>query len=343
MLKNYKSNKLFQMFTIAITVCLLGFNQNVLADDTALSAVGDNVGPYEGTPNIVMDKEVINLDINNGETNVNVVFYLKNLGTTETILVGFPDEQASATLKENKEYEGGNFQGSIMDFKSLVNDVPVQTTTKKQLNKDIVNGYPQKYNVLWHVWPVKFSAGKTTVIKNSYHVTNGINVIGEKNFAYTLITGAKWKGNIGDAKIYANFTNGLTVNDIIKSQTESGMVKISNNKAMWDFKNFKPTKNSKDFFEIVFKHNFIPTIKTRNLTESDLKGMSDWELKSLRNEIYARHGRKFKDEGLKAYFSEFSWYKPSDQYSDSMLNSFENRNAAFILQQEKKIGSKIIN
>ena len=196
----------------------------VLANDTALSASGDNVGPFEGTPDIVLDNEVINLDIYNSKTVVNITFNLRNEGTTETILIGFPDEYASYSIPGQGDMMMSDIVGPINDFKVWVNDSSVKTTTKKQLNKPIVGNYPENFNVLWHVFPVTFEAGKTTVIKNAYWVENGINVMQEKNFHYTIVTGAKWKGNIGSTKIYANLKDGLSFKDIIKRNTTKGMV-----------------------------------------------------------------------------------------------------------------------
>jgi hypothetical protein len=68
------------------------------------------------------------------------------------------------------------------------------------------------------------------------------------------------------------------------------------------------------------------------LTESDLQGMSKQELRILRNEIYARHGRKFKSEDLQVYFSAQSWYQPL--YDEVQLNSIEKKNVEFIQKHE---------
>lgn len=327
---------------LVIILNLLLFNTSALANDTALSAIGDNVGPFEGTPDVVLDKEEINLNVFNNKTIVSIVFYLRNVGSKQTILVGFPDEFASTRIKGQEEYEFQAFVGPINDFKAWVNNVMVKVDTKYQLKTQNESGYPPNYKTLWHVWPVTFEPNKTTVIKNTYWVENGSDVMGQKNFAYTLITGAKWKGVIGNAKIYANFNN-LSVSDINKDNTTEKMTVINPKKAMWELKNFEP--NSEDgsgYFRLTFKKNMIPEIKTRNLTEADLKGLSDWELKVLRNEIYARHGRAFKSESLSGFFGSTNWYKINPKYSDSSLNNFEKRNAQFILNYEKKTGSKII-
>ena len=91
-------------------------------------------------------------------------------------------------------------------------------------------------------------------------------------------------------------------------------------------------------------HYIIPDSNKRYLTESDLQGLSEWELKLARNEIYARHGRRFKDPALQEYFDAQSWYvglyDPEDfdkNHSDE-LSALEKWNAEFILKYEKDHG-----
>ena len=70
----------------------------------------------------------------------------------------------------------------------------------------------------------------------------------------------------------------------------------------------------------------------RVLTWDELSGLSGSELRVARNEIYARHGRIFKDQQLAQYFSHFSWYQPL--YADVRLSKIESANAALIQQVE---------
>jgi hypothetical protein len=48
----------------------------------------------------------------------------------------------------------------------------------------------------------------------------------------------------------------------------------------------------------------------RHLTSAELQMLSANRLRIARNEIFARKGRFFKDEALRAYFSQFAWYQP---------------------------------
>lgn len=77
----------------------------------------------------------------------------------------------------------------------------------------------------------------------------------------------------------------------------------------------------------------------RYLNDQDLEGLTKEQLRYARNEIYARHGRKFKDAELQAYFDSKSWYTGTiepDSFSESLLNEYEKANTAFIKAAENK-------
>jgi hypothetical protein len=75
-----------------------------------------------------------------------------------------------------------------------------------------------------------------------------------------------------------------------------------------------------------------PFTSTRKLTYSDIAHLSAYELKIMRNEIYARHGYIFKTEDMRAYFSAQSWYRPTSH--NVTLSSIEQYNVSFIKQYE---------
>lgn len=85
----------------------------------------------------------------------------------------------------------------------------------------------------------------------------------------------------------------------------------------------------------------LPDSAIRNLTKADLEGLSAEECKIARNEIYARHGRKFDDEGLQSYFDSCDWYQgtvePGD-FQESSLSETEIANRNLIIEYEKEKG-----
>lgn len=89
-------------------------------------------------------------------------------------------------------------------------------------------------------------------------------------------------------------------------------------------------------------HEYIlPDSSTSYLAKSDLMGLSAEECRLARNEIYARHGRIFKDESLQEYFENFDWYYPTiqpDDFEESMLNDYEIANRDLIVEYETEQG-----
>jgi hypothetical protein len=70
----------------------------------------------------------------------------------------------------------------------------------------------------------------------------------------------------------------------------------------------------------------------RYLTPEGLQGLSADQLIIIRNEIFARRGRYFKDDALRTYFSQFPWYQPRawdvplspvEQANVKLVQSFE--------------------
>lgn len=82
----------------------------------------------------------------------------------------------------------------------------------------------------------------------------------------------------------------------------------------------------------------LPTSSSAYLTRGDLAGLSQEQLRLARNEIYARHGRKFKAKELQDYFNSKSWYVgtiDSDSFKDDYLNAYEKENIKLIQSLEK--------
>jgi hypothetical protein len=64
------------------------------------------------------------------------------------------------------------------------------------------------------------------------------------------------------------------------------------------------------------------------------------DLRVLRNEIYARHGRVFKDKDLQKYFDAQAWYKPNPEFQDDQLSETEVKNLAVIREAEESATSQ---
>ncbi|MGN0465776.1 MAG: protein kinase [Lachnospiraceae bacterium] len=83
----------------------------------------------------------------------------------------------------------------------------------------------------------------------------------------------------------------------------------------------------------------IPGSDSRYIGYSDIAGLSSWEIKLAKNEIYARHGRRFNNSDIQAYFNRQSWYygtiAPSnDSYIENRFNDYERENVKFLKRYE---------
>lgn len=77
-------------------------------------------------------------------------------------------------------------------------------------------------------------------------------------------------------------------------------------------------------------------LSTRYITYDDIRNYDSGQLRVLRNSIYARHGRYFKDTRLSDYFYSQSWYNPyRKEVPESDLNEYEKANIRFLKKYEK--------
>ena len=73
----------------------------------------------------------------------------------------------------------------------------------------------------------------------------------------------------------------------------------------------------------------FPDSDKRVLSNAEIEASSMWQLRRGTNEVYARHGRKFKNQGQAAYFESKSWYNgtiEADNFNESTLNEYEKQN-----------------
>jgi hypothetical protein len=75
----------------------------------------------------------------------------------------------------------------------------------------------------------------------------------------------------------------------------------------------------------------------RTISESMLHGLSLHELRLLRNEVYARHGRMFRADWLQQYFFTQPWYAPDENFKDEELSGNDKLNVETIVRYENKI------
>ena len=84
-------------------------------------------------------------------------------------------------------------------------------------------------------------------------------------------------------------------------------------------------------------------LSERAIRDQDLADKSALELDIMRNEVFARYGRRFQDPELQSYFSSQPWYKPlyaPDQFPEELLTPIEMQNVTYIREFQKRTNPK---
>jgi hypothetical protein len=105
-----------------------------------------------------------------------------------------------------------------------------------------------------------------------------------------------------------------------------------------DFKDEEITGTDKTNIETIVKYEgkLHDQISKAPITRALLEGLFLEDVKKMREEIYARHGKVFKDPWTQKYFASLDWYKADPNYSDASLTAVERRNLVVIAGYEKK-------
>lgn len=105
-----------------------------------------------------------------------------------------------------------------------------------------------------------------------------------------------------------------------------------------DFKDEDISGNDKTNIETIvrYENKLHDSISNKPITRALLEGLFLEDVRKMRDEIYARHGKVFKDPWTQKYFASFDWYKANSSFTDASLSAVEKGNLAVIARYEKK-------
>jgi hypothetical protein len=109
-------------------------------------------------------------------------------------------------------------------------------------------------------------------------------------------------------------------------------------KPMDDFGEPELSPNEKKNIEtiVAYENRIHEDLAAKIITQDLIDGMFLEDASKLRNEIYARRGKVFKDKWLNKYYASFSWYKANPAFSEAVLTATEKKNIATIKAYEKQ-------
>jgi hypothetical protein len=110
-----------------------------------------------------------------------------------------------------------------------------------------------------------------------------------------------------------------------------------------DFKDEEISGSDKTNIETIVKYEnkLHDSISSKPLTRALLQGLFLEDVRKMRDEIYARHGKVFKDPWTQKYFASFDWYKANPNFTDASLSLVEKGNLVVIAAYEKKAVTSI--
>ena len=153
-----------------------------------------------------------------------------------------------------------------------------------------------------------YSASAGTMDKNTYSKKGGMSVRCVQASACDDIDWDLFQGDSPSAEAYRA---GLE---------EIGCVWQENEKIYHD------NGASEDESDQLLSAQMLEKLSTVELSYEDLKGFSKDELRLLRNAIFAKHGYIFKNDDLKNYFGQFTWYAPKYSDINDQLTPVEKKN-----------------
>jgi hypothetical protein len=105
-----------------------------------------------------------------------------------------------------------------------------------------------------------------------------------------------------------------------------------------DFKDEEVTGSDKTNVEtiVAYENKLHNQISLKPITRALLQGLFVEDVRKMRDEIYARHGKVFKNEWTQKYFASFDWYKPDPKFTEASLTTIERQNLTTIAAYEKR-------
>lgn len=153
-----------------------------------------------------------------------------------------------------------------------------------------------------------------------------------------------YEKQVNEALAVNDYAKALDVLELWKTEAQRVEAKIAEaNKAKAESMEAERQKMEAEDQKVKEQQNadqaeyILPQSSTQLLTEADLNGLTAQQLLLARNEIYARHGRKFKDSQIQAYFNSRSWYSgtvEAENFDEAVLSDIERSNISFIKAHE---------
>ncbi|MBI2874472.1 MAG: hypothetical protein HYY09_05255, partial [Firmicutes bacterium] len=224
---------------LALLLVLLNPAGPARADDASLGRVGETVRPVSDGQVMMVGERVL-LTVSPRRTEVEAEFIFWNDGPKTEVLMGFPEPSPDPEREEFRD----DFR--LHDFRALVDGETAPVTPEPGLTAGEGAG-PMDYP-LWHTFNVQFPAGRVRKVINTYWVKNNLWSNGEEASGYILVTGASWKGSIGEAEVRLKLAGGIRPYHLLSAGPTS--YRFEGEDLVWLWKDLEPERNIRITFNV---------------------------------------------------------------------------------------------
>lgn len=292
---------------------------------------------------ISIEQEKISIDLFENFYRINIEYIFRNDGETIEYEVGFPETDFD-DFTEASDGKIRNFETSVNGEKKDTVICPADILINDRLDERIYKFYSK--NVL-------FKKNEKTKININYEVDYSKNTFGSGYLLVDYLLGSAicWK-KLEQLKVQINFQfehyylDEINFDRIVENNKPVN-IKVLNNTDLRSFiieyNDVKLTIGTKlkmylhnDYFDVFglpwdynFEYYVYPSYCFELLTNE--------QLRKSRNLIYAFHGYSFKSKYLREFFGKWdNWYKPTNNFSETMFNENEKKNLELIQQEESR-------
>ena len=185
----------------------------------------------------------------------------------------------------------------------------------------------------------KDNANKNTNVGESAVNESGSKLESERKVQIALIIG------IGVAILIAIvIVVALMTGSISKDTASSDSSYSSTNNGTANSYNSNNYSNSTYVSNSTYSGNsteyILPDSDKRIISRDELTKLNEQQVRMACNELYARHGRKFLDGNIQAYFNSKSWYRGTiepEAFNEDVFNQYEKSNKDIIVMYEKEM------
>lgn len=318
---------IFMGRTLRLIFLLTGFTAvfltQVRADDTYFGGYGADVFPSTRTK-VRMVSEIVNMKKVDRDVFATCDFTFLNPGEDAVVTMGFPAEPQEDESDEPVKVDLRNVL--IQKFTVLVDGEKLPFQIRKCKNEENLKDLNFDYAF---VWKVKLPHDKPVHLHHTYQYGMSGNSMGQWWMSYILKSGALWDGNIGSAQITIDLNENVAPGFL---KVEPKGYHYQKGVIQWTFQDFKPKQDVRIEINKSYpaQMTFLEMYDNGTLEKETLS-----ELRLMRNEIYARHGKIFKSKDLQGYFSNQPWYQPYPYYTPDMLSVDEKFAIDQIQRMEK--------